>query len=233
MNKFIKLILGWILVPVLLQAQVTGDQLVGLGVESTLASKIASIGNSSSTKIRAGAGTAALPSYSYYSDSDTGQFNLSANTLAWSCGGTEELQLSATRLQPTTNGGLSLGSDTQSFQDLFIIGVSTTGNGTAAAPAYSFDNYANMGMYAASANTLGISTSGALKWSVDSTGQFIGAGTATIGWAVVDGTDNTACSSQCTAPAVFGFNLAGGATAPVIVSPGDATADICLCAGAS
>jgi hypothetical protein len=57
--------------------------------------------------------------------------------------------------------------------------------------------------------------------------------TSDLGWAVVDGTDNTACNSQCTSAAVFGFNLAAGATAPVIVGPSDATADICLCAGAS
>ena len=76
-------------------------------------------------------------------------------------------------------------------------------------------------------------TANATRWTMDETGQFIGAGTATIGWAVVDGTDNTACSSQCTAPAVFGFDLAGGATAPVLVGPAGATADICLCAGAS
>lgn len=74
---------------------------------------------------------------------------------------------------------------------------------------------------------------GATVWTADVSGTFIGAGTSTIGWTVVDGTDNTACSAQCTAPAVFGFDLAAGATAPVIVSPGTATADICLCAGAS
>jgi hypothetical protein len=74
---------------------------------------------------------------------------------------------------------------------------------------------------------------GVTKFTMDETGQFIGAGTATIGWAVVDGADNTACSTQCTTPAVFGFNLAAGATAPVIVGPSDAVADICLCAGGS
>lgn len=57
--------------------------------------------------------------------------------------------------------------------------------------------------------------------------------TSDLGWAVVDGTDNTACTSQCTSAAVFGFNLSAGATAPVLVGPSDATADICLCAGAS
>jgi hypothetical protein len=57
--------------------------------------------------------------------------------------------------------------------------------------------------------------------------------TGSLGWAVVDGTDDTACTSQCTSAAVFGFNLAAGATAPVLVGPSDATADICMCAGSS
>lgn len=65
------------------------------------------------------------------------------------------------------------------------------------------------------------------------TGTISSSRTSTIGWAVVDGTDNTMCESQCISAAVFGFNLAAGATAPVIVGASDATADICLCAGAS
>lgn len=65
------------------------------------------------------------------------------------------------------------------------------------------------------------------------TGAVTSSATGALGWAVVDGTDNTACTSQCTSAAVFGFNLAAGATAPVIVGPSDATADICMCAGAS
>ncbi len=81
--------------------------------------------------------------------------------------------------------------------------------------------------------TVQLMVGGSAKWTINNTGEMLGAGTSTIGWAVVDGTDNTACSSQCTSPAVFGFNLAAGATAPVIVGPSDATADICLCAGAS
>lgn len=64
-------------------------------------------------------------------------------------------------------------------------------------------------------------------------GSFNSTNTGSLGWAVVDGTDNTACTSQCTNAAVFGFNLAAGATAPVLVGPADTTADICLCAGSS
>lgn len=64
-------------------------------------------------------------------------------------------------------------------------------------------------------------------------GTMIGTGTADLGWAIVDGTDNVACTTSCVTPAVFGLNLAAGASAPVIVGPADATADICLCAGAT
>lgn len=55
---------------------------------------------------------------------------------------------------------------------------------------------------------------------------------ASLGWAYVTGA-NTACTTTCASAAVFGVDLAGGATAPVIVGPADASADACVCAGAS
>lgn len=64
-------------------------------------------------------------------------------------------------------------------------------------------------------------------------GEITSSATGSLGWSVVDGADNTACTAQCTSAAVFGLNLAAGATDPVMVGPADATADICLCAGAS
>lgn len=62
-------------------------------------------------------------------------------------------------------------------------------------------------------------------------GQVTMAG-ASLGWSYVTGA-NTACTTTCTFAAVFGVDLAGGATAPVIVGPAAATADACVCAGAS
>jgi hypothetical protein len=58
----------------------------------------------------------------------------------------------------------------------------------------------------------------------------IGTGTSSIGWAVVAGA-NTACNTTCTTPCVFGVNTA--ATEADIVDCASATADECLCAGAS
>ena len=77
----------------------------------------------------------------------------------------------------------------------------------------------------------------ALKLGNDKAAAFTGTVTSSrttdFGWTVVDQADNQACTTGCTSAAVFGINLAAGATAPVIVGPSDATADVCLCAGAS
>jgi hypothetical protein len=70
------------------------------------------------------------------------------------------------------------------------------------------------------------------------TGNLTGGGTITststgsLGWSYVTGA-NTACTTTCTSAAVFGVDLAAGASAPVIVGPSAATADACVCAGAS
>lgn len=117
-------------------------------------------------------------------------------------------------------GGTGVGSARGAF-----IGLAGNENGSTGALTLAAGNVGG--------GVVNIAAGGATRWTSASDGTFIGAGTGTIGWAVVDGADNTACSSQCTAPAVFGFNLAAGATAPVLVGPSDATADICLCAGSS
>ena len=55
---------------------------------------------------------------------------------------------------------------------------------------------------------------------------------ASLGWSYVTGA-NTSCATTCTFAAVFGVDLAAGASAPVIVGPTNAAADACVCAGAS
>jgi hypothetical protein len=72
-------------------------------------------------------------------------------------------------------------------------------------------------------------------WSVTNTGNETLAGTLTssrttdLGWSIVNAT-NQACNTTCTSACVFGFNTAAiGNLLPCT----DATADSCLCAGAS
>ena len=75
-----------------------------------------------------------------------------------------------------------------------------------------------------------ISTGDASFDTVTSSGDITCTATGDIGWSVVAGA-NTACNTTCTNACVFGVNTA--ATEADIVDCADATADECLCAGAS
>lgn len=92
---------------------------------------------------------------------------------------------------------------------------------------------------AASNGTFTLYAGGAIGMTMASTlatvfsGAVTSTATGSLGWSVVDGADGTACTAQCTGAAVFGFDLAGGATAPVLVDAANTGADICVCASAS
>lgn len=61
-------------------------------------------------------------------------------------------------------------------------------------------------------------------------GKITSSATADLGWAVKSGA-NTACNTTCTSACVFGIDT--GSTTNSLLACTDATADICLCAGAS
>ena len=72
-------------------------------------------------------------------------------------------------------------------------------------------------------------SSGTKMWEFNDSGGMIGnSGVSSIGWTVVAGA-NTACTTTCTTPCIFGVNNA--ATEADIVSCSDNTADECLCGG--
>ena len=86
---------------------------------------------------------------------------------------------------------------------------------------------------ATSALYVGGIKSDASAFNVTSDGKVVSSRTTDIGWATVDGTDNTACNDICTKACVVGFQNATGVTVTGVVGCTDATADVCLCAGAS
>jgi len=65
-------------------------------------------------------GTAGAPSFTFINDNDTGIYSVGADTLGFSVAGTGELGLTATNLYPITAEGLSLGSATNEFEELFL-----------------------------------------------------------------------------------------------------------------
>lgn len=69
--------------------------------------------------------------------------------------------------------------------------------------------------------------------SITTNADILSTDTGSIGWVIVDSTDNTACNSICTSGCVMGFENATGTAVTNTVSCDDATADECLCAGGS
>lgn len=82
----------------------------------------------------------------------------------------------------------------------------------------------------------GTTLASALKLSNDKSAQFTGtiksSRTTDLGWSVQSAADQ-ACNTTCTSACVLGFNLTAGNITGTILACTDATADVCLCAGAS
>lgn len=136
--------------------------------------------------------------------------------------GTTRMTLTNGTLESGTAGGTSIGSATLPFSNFIA------GNGTINTQmAYSNGD---------SAGTIGTTTNHPLEVRVSGTevcrfasgGKLTCTGTGDFGWSVQSAA-NTACTTTCTAPAVYGYD--SGTNLPV--GPSDATADVCLCAGAS
>jgi len=113
--------------------------------------------------IRVNDGSASTPAYAFYNDvgANTGLYRISEDTFGVTTGGTLRLTFSTTAFTGTLPWR---GQD-----------------GTAAAPSFSFSGDTDTGMYVTStANTLGFSTAGVVKFQIGASGQW-GIGGATYG----------------------------------------------------
>ena len=66
---------------------------------------------------------------------------------------------------------------------------------------------------------------------ISTTGKFISYNATDLGWTFVNGTDNTACNTQCRNACVIGILNATGTAVTGFVDCTGATADECICAG--
>ena len=223
-------LLAAVLIPGLVFAQASEGDLVGLNMSSELAEAI--------TK-----GISANSSYTIQADNDAQRklvFDATSDTaltLQYGDGGTtaaQSLTISASTSNADDDGQVSIagggGAPTPRGAYVTASGNESSGNGNATVG--SGDASGADVLLAAKDGVLITSEAGATAWTFDIVaGTMIGAGTGSVGWVIVDQADNQACNTGCTAPCVAGQDLAG-ANKP-LVSCTDATADICLCAGAS
>ncbi len=102
-------------------------------------------------------GTAALPAYTFTTDTDTGVYRVGANQLGLSTTGV---------LRLTVNAATSIDATLPFRQE----------DGTVALPAYTFTNDPDTGFYRIASNSVGWSAGGVLKLQVDGNGLTVGAG---------------------------------------------------------
>ena len=124
------------------------SNVLGIATSGVQQLTVDSSGNVSITgSVSSAAGTAAVPTFSFTTDSNTGIYSPGANQLSITTDGTERFRVdSAGQLE-----AVSLG--------------------TAAAPTFSFTTDPNTGIYSPGANQLSITTDGTERFRVDSAGQ--------------------------------------------------------------
>lgn len=147
-------------------------------------------------------GAQAAPAFTWWSDSDTGLYRPSANSVAISAGGVVSITVDAAGTTVAANRYLAMGVNSR------VLGDDNSG---VALPAFAFVGDQNMGIYRAGADVLGISTGGV------SAGQFLPAGQ---GFQAPNGSaaaPSLSCSGNSTtgfyfASPLIGFTAAGTAT---------------------
>lgn len=123
---------------------------IGFSTGGVLRFSISNAGISSFVPFLAPDGSAAAPSYSFTSDTDTGMYYVAANTLGFSTDGMNRLSI-----------------DTNSIDTTVVISNIL---GTAAAPSYTFTGDLDTGMYNSAANEISFALAGVRKVKIDSTG---------------------------------------------------------------
>ncbi|OQW49338.1 MAG: hypothetical protein A4S09_12545, partial [Proteobacteria bacterium SG_bin7] len=119
------------------------------------------ITSSTASSVAAGNGTASAPSISFSGDTNTGFYSNGADTIGIAANGANVFNISSTALSSPTTGGALI----------------TSGNGTAAAPTFSFSGDPDTGWFRPAADTMAASTAGSERVRITSSGT-IGVGTS-------------------------------------------------------
>lgn len=124
-------------------------------------------------------------------------------------------------------GRIGVDSETNSGISLYVAGVNMF---TFFAVDFIGTSEKDFGVWNEVLNGKAFSIDGANN-NADFSAAITSSGTGSLGWTPVSGAD-TACNTTCTSACVFGFNLTAGVPGSPLACT-DATADVCICAGAS
>lgn len=114
-------------------------------------------------------GTLGSPSFYFDGDSDTGIYSPAANEIGL-IGGGVSWRLSSGSWRPNTDGAQSIGTATNRISNVWAGGRLFSGAGTSSMPSHTFGSDQNTGMYSASGDQIGFSTSGISRFIIDEFG---------------------------------------------------------------
>ena len=159
-----------------LPTAVTTDNNYVLTAQTDGSTAWAASGGSVSFPLEGSNGTAAAPTYSFSSDTNTGMFRSAADTIGFTVGGNERMTIANNAIE-----GITFRVD---------------GTDTAASPGFSFDPDNDTGVFSVSANTLSFSTGGTERLRIGSSGEILIGGTAagTSGQVLTSGGSGAAVS---------------------------------------
>ena len=139
-------------------------------------------------------GSAALPTYSFSSDTNNGMFLAASDELGLSSGGIERIRIVGTGVSLQNNSRLSLE------------------DGSAANPAIRFNSDTDTGVFYPDADSIGFSTGGTEQLRIGSSGEILVAGTAA-------GTSGQVLTSGGASAAVSWTTVSGGGSSEILTYP--------------
>lgn len=199
----------------------------GVSADWSVTGNLRKSGDTMTGPLAQAAGTAALPSYTFSGDTNTGMWSPGADILAWSTAGSERLRID-------TSGNVGVGTSSPATK-LDVRGEVVGGNGTIQA-ALSFSSRAEIG--AKSNHNLGFIVNGITQALLDTSGNFTLISGGGLGYGTGSGGTVTQATSKSTAvtlnkpSGVITMNnaaLGAGATVSFQCSNSLVTAgDVCL-----
>lgn len=116
----------------------------------------------------AGLGTAALPSYTFDGDVNTGAWSPGADQIAWSTAGVQRWDMDASgHLIPFADVTYDIGTSSKAVKDIYVEQVFAE-DGTQSNPSYSFASDPNTGMFSSAGDKIYWAAGGVVYMSLDS-----------------------------------------------------------------
>jgi len=111
-------------------------------------------------------GSAAAPTYTFGTTNDSGFYWNGVNSIMVALAGASNYKFHPSYFGSDADGADNLGATTKRWNNIYLDGQISGSDGSVGAPTYTFGSQSNTGMYLPTANFIGFSIGGALKFGI-------------------------------------------------------------------